>query len=211
MNVQVVIHSDDGAERNELCPADRPISLGRHPQCVLCLDSDLVSRQHAIVEIGQASIRVEDVSTNGTIAGDRLLRRQMLEVPFGTPIVVGNFTVYFFPLEAPGRMTAPMRASGQQMPQQHAPQQQVPQAPPPPQKQVRPSNANGRPAAADDRKAGPVAVVEKVAAPVLSPQQLTAAIEARKKDVNLRRRLTRCCSSISTSPRSTPRSSTTRR
>src|ERR1700689_4189553 len=107
MNVQVVIRSDDGVERNELCPADRPVTLGRHPQCVLCLDSDLVSRQHAIVEVGPGSIRVEDVSTNGTIAGDRLLRRQALEVPFGTPIVVGNFTVYFFQPEATAGPTAP--------------------------------------------------------------------------------------------------------
>ena len=108
MNVQVVIRSDDGAERNELCSANAPISIGRHPQCVLCLESDLVSRQHAVVEIGPSSIRVEDVSTNGTIAGEQLLRRQSLEVPFGTPIVLGNFTVYFLPIEdARGRSAHP--------------------------------------------------------------------------------------------------------
>jgi pilus assembly protein CpaF len=185
MNVQVVIHSDDGAERNELCPADRPISMGRHPQCVLCLDSDLVSRQHAIVEIGPASIRVEDVSTNGTIAGDRLLRRQMLEVPFGTPIVVGNFTVYFFPIEAAKPRAAPMQVP--------------PPAPPPPHKLARPATANGRPVAAtapanepnQGRKAAPQALTVEKAIPVLSPQQLSAAIEARKKDVNLRRKIHR--------------------
>src|ERR1700679_2011837 len=107
MNVQVVIRTDDGAERNELCPADRPISVGRHPQCVLCLDSDLVSRQHAVIEAGPSMIRVEDVSTNGTLAGDRLLRRQGIEVPYGTPIVVGNFTMYFFPLGAAASAIAP--------------------------------------------------------------------------------------------------------
>jgi pilus assembly protein CpaF len=78
MHVQVVIQSDDGKERNEICPADAPISIGRHPQCVLCLDSDLVSRQHAVVEVGPGSIRVEDLSTNGTLAGDRLLRRNSM-------------------------------------------------------------------------------------------------------------------------------------
>jgi len=182
MNVQVVIHSDDGTERNELCPADRPISMGRHPQCVLCLDSDLVSRQHAIVEIGPSSIRVEDVSTNGTIAGDRLLRRQMLEVAFGTPIVVGNFTVYFFPIEAA------------------KPAHQAPApAPLPPQKPSR--QANGRAPAGmaaqqaqpqqQSRKAAVHAPVVEKLAPVLSPQELSAAIEARKKDVNLRRKIHR--------------------
>jgi pilus assembly protein CpaF len=94
-HVQVLIHMDDGTERNELVPATGPISIGRHAQCVLRLDSDLVSRQHAVVEVGPASIRVEDVSTNGTMAGDLLLRRQAVEVPYGTAIVLGNFTVYF--------------------------------------------------------------------------------------------------------------------
>ncbi len=97
MNVQVVIRSDDGVERNELVSADAPITLGRHPQCVLCLDSDLVSRQHAVIQAGPNGIRVEDVSTNGTMAGDQLLRRQSLDVPYGTPVVLGNFTVFFMP------------------------------------------------------------------------------------------------------------------
>ncbi len=93
--VQVVIQTDDGAERNELVPTDAPISIGRHNSCVLHLESDLVSRQHAVVEIGADMIRVEDVSTNGTMVGDILLRRQAVDVPYLTPIVLGNFTVYF--------------------------------------------------------------------------------------------------------------------
>jgi len=95
--VQVVIHTDDGGERTEMCPVGAPITIGRHVNCVLRLDSDLVSRQHAVVEIGATSMRVEDVSTNGTIAGEMLLRRQAVDVPFGTPVVLGNFTVYFMP------------------------------------------------------------------------------------------------------------------
>jgi pilus assembly protein CpaF len=67
---------------------------------VLRLESDLVSRQHAVVEVRQQSIIVEDVSTNGTLAGDRLLRREAIEVPFGTPIVVGNFTIYLLALDS---------------------------------------------------------------------------------------------------------------
>jgi pilus assembly protein CpaF len=80
-----------------MCPTHAPISIGRHMNCVLRLDSDLVSRQHAVVEIGPTSMRVEDVSTNGTIAGDLLLRRQAIDVPFGTPVVLGNFTLFFVP------------------------------------------------------------------------------------------------------------------
>ncbi|WP_394836884.1 Flp pilus assembly complex ATPase component TadA [Pendulispora rubella] len=104
--VQVVIHTDDGSERTEMVPIGAPITIGRHVNCVLRLDSDLVSRQHAVVEIGPASMRVEDVSTNGTIAGEMLLRRQAVDVPFGTPVVLGNFTVYFMP--PPGAAAAPV-------------------------------------------------------------------------------------------------------
>ncbi len=100
MHVQVVIQAEDGRERTETFPVGRAISIGRHPTCVLRLDSDLVSRQHAVVEPREGSIIVEDVSTNGTIAGDMLLKRNIVEVPYGTPIVVGDFTVFFFPAEA---------------------------------------------------------------------------------------------------------------
>ena len=93
--VQVVIQTEDGGEQTQLVPTDQPISIGRHNSCVLHLDSDLVSRQHAVVEVGADMIRVEDVSTNGTMVGDMLLRRQAVDVPYLTPIVLGNFTVYF--------------------------------------------------------------------------------------------------------------------
>jgi len=101
MQVQVVIQNDDGSRRTELLPARAPITIGRHPQCVLRLDSDLVSRQHAVVQVGPGSMVVEDVSTNGTIAGDALLRRDAVEVPFGTPIVLGDFTVFIYPEQGP--------------------------------------------------------------------------------------------------------------
>ena len=97
MHLQVVVQGDDGQQRTEIYPANGPLTIGRHPQCSLRLDSDLVSRQHAVVQAGPQTLRVEDVSTNGTIAGDLLLRRDAVEVPYGTPIVVGDFTVYVYP------------------------------------------------------------------------------------------------------------------
>ena len=109
MNVQVVVQTDDGQERSEIFQPSGPISIGRHPNCVLRLESDLVSRQHAVVEVGPNSLRVEDVSTNGTLAGERLLRRESLEVPFGTPIVVGNFTIYLVPADGRPALTPPPR------------------------------------------------------------------------------------------------------
>ena len=97
MHVQVVINAENGASRTEILPTSGPISIGRHPQCTLRLDSDLVSRQHVVVEVGTHGVRVEDVSTNGTIAGDVLLRREARDIGFGIPIVIGDFTVAFYP------------------------------------------------------------------------------------------------------------------
>jgi len=102
MHLQVVVQSDAGAQRTELYPANGPLTIGRHPQCSLRLDSDLVSRQHAVLQAGPGTLRVEDVSTNGTIAGDLLLRRDSVEVPYGTPIVVGDFTVFVYPADQQG-------------------------------------------------------------------------------------------------------------
>ena len=53
MNVQVVVQTDDGQERSEVFQPTGPISIGRHPNCVLRLESDLVSRQHAVVEVSR--------------------------------------------------------------------------------------------------------------------------------------------------------------
>jgi len=97
MYIQIVIQNDEGMQRTELVPVGVPITIGRHPQCDLRLDSDLVSRQHAVVQGNASSMFVEDVSTNGTVAGDVLLRHEAVEVPFGTPIVVGDYTVYLYP------------------------------------------------------------------------------------------------------------------
>ncbi len=114
MHLQVIVQSDAGAQRTELYPASGPLTIGRHPQCSLRLDSDLVSRQHAVVSAGNNALRVEDVSTNGTIAGDLLLRRDAVEVPYGTPIVVGDYTVFVYAVDQQGNQIGPSAAQIQQ-------------------------------------------------------------------------------------------------
>ncbi|HVJ94730.1 MAG TPA: ATPase, T2SS/T4P/T4SS family [Labilithrix sp.] len=111
MQLQVVVQSDAGVQRSELFPAHAPLTIGRHPQCSLRLDSDLVSRQHAVVTAGPAAIRVEDLSTNGTIAGDLLLRRDAVDVAYGTPIVVGDYTVVVYAVDDHGNAIGPAPGS----------------------------------------------------------------------------------------------------
>jgi pilus assembly protein CpaF len=185
MHVQVVIQSDDGSERTEVCSADGPISLGRHPQCVLCLDSDLVSRQHAIIEASADGIRVEDVSTNGTLAGDQLLRRQGADVAYGTPIVIGNFKLHFFPVDAQHAPPPPPSAvSGAYLAVSQIIHPTMTTRPPHPLMAA----SNG----AVPLRVGATAAERALSttmSPGMTPQELSVALEARRKDVALRRKV----------------------
>ena len=93
VEVDVIITSDLGPPRRERLFARGPIVLGRSAQAGLVLEGDLVSRNHAVIEVDRLGIRVEDTSSNGTMAGPTLLRRNATRVSFGAPIVVGNFTL----------------------------------------------------------------------------------------------------------------------
>jgi pilus assembly protein CpaF len=95
VNVLVVIESQSGSKRTIQMRANGPITIGRDAECGLRIKSDLISRRHAVVEFSGTAVRVEDRSTNGTLAGDQLLRRTSAWVPFGTPIVIGDHTLFF--------------------------------------------------------------------------------------------------------------------
>jgi pilus assembly protein CpaF len=92
--VDVVIQSDAGEVRHERLRIDgQLLSIGRHAGNALCLESDLVSREHARVELLNDKMRIEDASSNGTMAGAVLLRHEALDVPYGTPIKIGHYTL----------------------------------------------------------------------------------------------------------------------
>ena len=180
--VRVLIQSESQGQRQETMPVNGPISIGRHAQCVLRLDSDLVSRQHAVVQIGPQSILVEDVSTNGTLAGGILLRREAIEVPFGTPVVLGDFTVAFFPIEANAPPPAPVAAPSRPGPPPPGrPPGPPPMAPPmaPPMQQQR--GLVPPPMAPPMQQQNPALQAQ------LMPQR--PRDEQRKKDVELRREI----------------------
>ncbi|GMV18660.1 MAG: Flp pilus assembly complex ATPase component TadA [Polyangiaceae bacterium] len=138
MNVLVVIESQSGGKRTIQLRANGLLSIGRDPECGLRIKSDLISRQHAVVEFSGQAVRVEDRSTNGTLAGDQLLRKSSVWVPFGTPIVVGDHTLTFQSAGPPVRddLRDPTVRGGHGLPPMPAPpppMQQQQYAPPPPQ------------------------------------------------------------------------------
>lgn len=65
-------------------------AIGRHASCQLSLDDPLVSRRHALFDVGPDSVTVEDLqSRNGVIVnGRRIEGRQLLRV--GDRVLIGS-------------------------------------------------------------------------------------------------------------------------
>jgi pilus assembly protein CpaF len=203
LDLDIVIESDDGGRRAERLTANGPVTIGRDAASVLRLESDLVSRHHAVVQVGAASMRIEDRSTNGTLAGGQLLRKNALDVPFGTPVVVGNFTLHIQPVGAarlpePAPLPAPQHRSVRPPPA--APQGGDSPARPRVQQQGQAVYAppHAPPGYSPPRPppGGPAHAAPPTAAPAEAPKPKPAARtsptdEQRKADIELRREIHR--------------------
>ncbi len=128
MTIHVTVHGETETPRSQPIGTSGPISIGRSPNATIRLQSEQVSRQHALVWLAPPLLKVRDESTNGTLAGDRLLVRESAEVPLGTPIVVGSFAIVFEERLDP--VSPPLR-----------PALPAPPVPPSPEPTVAPSDA----------------------------------------------------------------------
>jgi pilus assembly protein CpaF len=113
--VEVVYQSDHGTTGSQRLLVERPVVIGRDERCQVRLPSDFVSRQHAVITLGDDSLEVNDVSSNGTMAGGIVLRRRAVEVAYGTPIGIGDFTLFIRlvpPAPPPAPTAVPQPPSG---------------------------------------------------------------------------------------------------
>lgn len=99
MQVEVTVEAQSGAKRALQLTAARPLSIGRGAECDIQLDDNRISRRHLLIHVEPSALRIQDISSNGTLAGDRLLRGGIAEVAYGTPILLGMHTVYVRTLE----------------------------------------------------------------------------------------------------------------
>jgi pilus assembly protein CpaF len=106
--VDVIYRSDGGLSGLQRVSVDQELVIGRGDQCHVRLPSDLVSRAHVILTLGGDSLEVRDVSSNGTLAGTIVLRKRAVEVPYGTPIGIGDYTVFVQPVSS-GDSTAALK------------------------------------------------------------------------------------------------------
>jgi pilus assembly protein CpaF len=96
MQLEAVISSPGQSERR-LRGLSGLLTIGRGAECTIPLESALVSRRHATVEVNGATMRVYDSSRNGTLAGKEYVNNAMAEVPVGTTLTVGEFTIRIGP------------------------------------------------------------------------------------------------------------------
>jgi pilus assembly protein CpaF len=93
VQLQVLIASEGRAERREIQAKDGVLTIGRTPGCSILLEGTLVSRLHATVDLNGRTMRVQDSSRNGTLAGAIYINNSTADVPHGIPLTVGEFTV----------------------------------------------------------------------------------------------------------------------
>jgi pilus assembly protein CpaF len=153
VNLEVVIEADSGIRRVAQLRGEGPLSVGRDATCSIQLEDNCVSRRHVLLHPTPGCLRVEDVSSNGTLAGTAVLRKTSVDVPYGTPILLGLHTLYVraltaastsdgaapvrqlasVPSDVPVALDRPAAASAAPAPIRPLPQIAVAGAPPPPQ------------------------------------------------------------------------------
>src|SRR5215472_11385213 len=94
MHVPIRITQQDREVSTLHVAAPGVVLIGRHAECHVRLEADLVSRTHARLFLRDTSFIVEDVSSNGTqVAPDEVLHRTQRELEYGSLLGIGPFAL----------------------------------------------------------------------------------------------------------------------
>ncbi len=95
MNVRIVIEAPDRQLRHVVCP-DRnvPISVGRDASCEVQLQDEKISRLHLRLHVEADGLRVEDVSSHGSLVDGKQLKGQSVFPAYGRPILLGHHALF---------------------------------------------------------------------------------------------------------------------
>ncbi len=93
--MEVILEKGKERRRVRLEARTGVATVGRHPTNTLQIDEANISRTHFRVQMRESRLYVEDTSTNGTTVGGNYLHRATTEVAFGTPILVGDYSLRF--------------------------------------------------------------------------------------------------------------------
>jgi pilus assembly protein CpaF len=91
--LELSIELADGRSQTLNLPAAGPVWLGRDPNCHVVLNSPTVSRTHVAIERRDFGLWVRDMSNNGTLVGDSVLRQEERLVLPGTVMRIGPYAI----------------------------------------------------------------------------------------------------------------------
>lgn len=92
--LRVRVVCPDGAQQELIMQGATRLSVGRDPTCDIVLPSPQVSRFHLRIEHEQLGFRITDQSSNGTVLGHEVVRRDGRLVPPSGSIRVGPYTLH---------------------------------------------------------------------------------------------------------------------
>ena len=103
MQLEVLIAHDQHCERRSLGQL-ASVTIGRDESCTVSLNSQLISRRHVTLAISGSLMRVQDSSRNGTLVGGLFVNNRAEEVPLGTPLTVGEYTLSLSSIATEGEL-----------------------------------------------------------------------------------------------------------
>ncbi len=87
-----ISHADEIVQKLDLTDAPSRIMIGRDKDSDLCLESEFVSRHHALVFCSDKGVRIEDLNSfNGTLVNLKKVSRAELHA--GDLIIIGDFQI----------------------------------------------------------------------------------------------------------------------
>jgi pilus assembly protein CpaF len=99
MTFQIVVQSSERSYEVVCRPDEFPVSIGRDVSCHIQLDDSSVSRQHLWLHVEPGGLRLEDVSSNGTLVRGQPVKGQSTSLNYGDAILLGRHSVFVQRLE----------------------------------------------------------------------------------------------------------------
>jgi len=93
MTLRIVVRSSERTYEVVCRPEEFPVSIGRDASCQIQLDDCLVSRHHLWLHVEPEGLRVEDVSSNGTLVHGQPVKGRSTSIAYRDPIQLGRHSV----------------------------------------------------------------------------------------------------------------------
>ena len=116
MTFQITVQSSERTYEIVCRAEEFPVSIGRDAACHIQLDDSAVSRHHLWLHVERSGLRLQDVSSNGTLVRGQPIKGASTRLDDGDPILLGRHSVFVQRVEQDAAARAvqgqPISASG---------------------------------------------------------------------------------------------------